>query len=120
MSRRRLHSGSEGRGRCGHALAAVLALLVSGPATAQVSDDRYLRPPAGVTGSIAPSAGTPGAPPWSGEPGSSRHPLMMPDAIRAAAANFRGCLDGLWPLAARRGVSRQTFDAHTAGLEPDL
>jgi lytic murein transglycosylase len=45
---------------------------------------------------------------------------MMPDAIRAAAANFHHCLEGLWPAAARRGVSRRTFEAHTAALEPDL
>jgi lytic murein transglycosylase len=45
---------------------------------------------------------------------------MTADAIRAAAANFRQCLEGLWPEAARRGVSRPVFDAHTAGLAPDL
>jgi lytic murein transglycosylase len=45
---------------------------------------------------------------------------MQADVIRAAAANFRNCLEQVWPLAARRGVSRQTFDTHTAGLTPDL
>jgi peptidoglycan lytic transglycosylase B len=64
------------------------------------------------------SPGSP--PPWSGESGSSGHPLMTADAIRASAANFGACLEGLWPLAARRNVPRQVFDAHVAGLTPDL
>jgi lytic murein transglycosylase len=104
--------------RCAGLVGPVLLLTVS--AWAQAQDDRFApRPPAGITATAAPT-GTPGAPAWSGEPGSSGHPLMTPDAIRAAAANFRNCLGELWPLAARRGVSRETFDAHTAGLEPDL
>ena len=45
---------------------------------------------------------------------------MTAEAIRAAAANFRSCLDGLWPLAERRGVTRAIFDASIAGLTPDL
>jgi membrane-bound lytic murein transglycosylase B len=57
---------------------------------------------------------------WSGVSGSSGHPEMQADAIRAAAANFKDCLERLWPLAARRGVSRASFDTYTAGLTPDL
>jgi lytic murein transglycosylase len=57
---------------------------------------------------------------WSGEDGASGHPLMRAQAIRIAAANFRSCIDRMWALAARRGVSRATFDAATAPLEPDL
>ena len=67
--------------------------------------------------------GTPprAAPPeWSGEPGASGHPLMTTEAIRVAAGNFRNCLENLWPLAARRGISRQSFDAAVTGLTPDL
>src|SRR3989442_13340438 len=45
---------------------------------------------------------------------------MQADAIRAAAANFSSCIPGLWPDAARRGVTRATFDTYTAGLTPDL
>ena len=60
------------------------------------------------------------APEWSGESGASGHPLMTAQAIRAAAANFRSCLEGLWPQAERRGVSRAVFDANVAGLTPDL
>src|SRR5436190_5528142 len=57
---------------------------------------------------------------WSGESGASGHPLMSADAIRAAAANFPACIERLWPEAARRGVSRESFDRYTAGLTPDL
>jgi lytic murein transglycosylase len=45
---------------------------------------------------------------------------MTAEAIVAAAANFNICLDGLWPDAARRGVSRETFEVHTRDLTPDL
>src|SRR5215831_13916415 len=43
-------------------------------------------------------------------------------ASRAAAvdAAFQQWLQTLWPEAQRAGVSRATFDAATAGLEPDL
>src|SRR5262249_57818629 len=57
---------------------------------------------------------------WSGQSGSSGHPLMTAEAILSAAANFKTCLEGLWPDAARRGVSRETFDAQTRELTPDL
>jgi membrane-bound lytic murein transglycosylase B len=57
---------------------------------------------------------------WSGESGSSGHPLMQADAIRAAAANFQDCLEDLFPLAAKRGVSRATYDKYVRGLTPDL
>jgi membrane-bound lytic murein transglycosylase B len=105
-------------GRLGGGAAALSVLVFAAAAWAQ--DDRYPRPPVGITGTVSQAAVTPGAPAWSGEPGSSGDPSMMPDAIRAAAANFHHCLEGLWPAAARRGVSRRTFEAHTAGLEPDL
>jgi len=96
------------------------------PAYGQGFDIRsWFSTPSGTTGSVAqaapPLTPAPGSPPqWSGESGSSGHPLMTADAIRAAASNFRTCLEGLWPLAARRGVSRAEFDAQTGGLTPDL
>ena len=94
-----------------------LALVGSfGVAAAQYSDDRYL-PAMASTATALPSA-SPSE--WSGEPGASGHPTMTRDAILGAAANFRACLDGLWPAAARRGVTRAAFDQHTAGLTPDL
>ena len=65
-------------------------------------------------------AGSSAALPWSGEDGASGHPLMTAAAIRAAAANFDNCIAGLWPDAARRGVSEQNYREITAGLTPDL
>jgi membrane-bound lytic murein transglycosylase B len=59
-------------------------------------------------------------PPPSADMQRPTHPLMRPEAIAAAAANFGQCLASLWPQAAQRGVSRRTFDAATAGLVPDL
>src|ERR1700687_3098008 len=94
-------------------ITAVLLAAASGGAAAQSGrDDRY---PA-ATGAIAPvAAGTQsGVQEWSGESGAFGHPLMTADAIRAAAANFRGCLEPLWPQAARRGVSRNVFQTYTA------
>jgi lytic murein transglycosylase len=57
---------------------------------------------------------------WSGESGSSGHPLMTSAAIRQAAANFGSCVESLWPLAAKRHISRQSFERYTRGLTPDL
>jgi len=93
-------------------IALALALLLAGIATLASGQ---------VTGSLsfpvpAPSA----APEWSGESGASGNPLMTADAIRAAAADFPNCIARMWPLAARRGVSRQSFETYTAGLTPDL
>jgi lytic murein transglycosylase len=71
----------------------------------------------------APQASAPGAPgaqPWSGEDGASGHPLMTAQAIREAANNFDNCLAGLWPDAARRGISQESYQRFTTGLTPDL
>jgi lytic murein transglycosylase len=108
----------------GAVTAVVGALAV--PAYGQGFDIRsWFSTPSGTTGAVAqavpplpPAPGSP--PPWSGESGSSGHPLMTAEAIRASAANFRTCLEGLWPLAARRGVPRAEFDAQTVSLTPDL
>src|ERR1700760_1884930 len=64
--------------------------------------------------------GSGGAPPWSGEDGASGHPLMTATAIREAAANFDKCVAAVWPDAARRNISQQSFQRFPAGLEPDL
>ena len=45
---------------------------------------------------------------------------MKASAIRAAAAKFESCLEGLWPLAAKRNISRASFDKAVKGLTPDL
>jgi lytic murein transglycosylase len=50
----------------------------------------------------------------------SGHPLMTPEAISAAAANFDRCIESLWPQATRRGISRRTFETATRGLVPDM
>ena len=87
-------------------LAALLATAATGAA-------------AQVTGSIPPASRT-SVPTWSGLSGSSGDPRMSASAIRADAEHFHGCLERLWPAAARRGVTRATFDASTRRLTPDL
>ena len=96
-------------------LAGAVAAIACGPACAR---DRY----SGPTGAIPPAvvAAAAGGPGWSGESGSSGDPRMTAEAIRAAAADFRGCLERLWPLAARRGIARNVYVALTAPLTPDL
>jgi peptidoglycan lytic transglycosylase B len=102
--------------RCAAAL-----LLVPGLAAAARAQDglngwvtHLFQPPAGAA---VPADGTDQ---WSGQSGASGDPRMTADAIRAAAADFANCLEGLWPDAARRGVSRANFERYTAGLTPDL
>jgi lytic murein transglycosylase len=63
---------------------------------------------------------SPPTPEWSGQSGASGHPLMTAEAIRSAAVDFPRCLDRLWPEAARRGVTRESYLNHTAWLTPDL
>ena len=45
---------------------------------------------------------------------------MTAVAISAAAADFGNCIAGLWPDAARRGITRANYLRFTAGLTPDL
>jgi len=102
-------------------IAALVTAGLAGSAFGQASDNRLpFSLFGGSTGAVPPPAAPNSLPEWSGESGSSGHPLMTAQAIRAHAANFRSCLEGLWPLAARRGVPRAIFDAQTAGLTPDL
>src|SRR6266705_1207486 len=125
--------------RTGAAMIAA-ALLLSGEACAQTSSGGPLSFFDNIFGSplkgsqAAPSGQRPGAsaqaqpvpapgsapPPWSGEDGASGHPLMTASAIREAAANFDQCVASMWPDAARRNISQQSFQRFTAGLEPDL
>ena len=98
--------------------AAVVAAAVAGAASAQQPDNwltRLFQPPA--SNSVPGGAGDAQ---WSGQSGASGNPLMTADAIRAAAADFPNCIAGLWPDAARRGVTRANFERFTAGLTPDL
>jgi len=74
----------------------------------------------GACGGTALGQSTTGAVSQVASVDSTSHPQMTPQAIMAAAANFPQCIAGLWPHAAKRGISRATFDASTRGLEPDL
>src|SRR6516162_10083342 len=117
--------------------ALIAATLFAGPASAQSSggglsnlfggifsgqkkSDATAGQPAPPASSI-PSGSIPsGSIPWSGEDGASGHPLMTASAIRQAAANFNNCVTSMWPDAARRNISRESFDRFTTGLAPDL
>jgi lytic murein transglycosylase len=72
--------------------------------------------PAGPAQAPGPGA----ALPWSGEDGASGHPLMTAATIREAAAGFDACVAAMWPDAARRNISQDSFQRFTAGLAPDL
>jgi lytic murein transglycosylase len=98
---------------------AALAATFLGAPNAQTQVDERLPITLPPVGSIS-SAPEPAAREWSGQAGASGHPLMSVEAIQRAAANFPACIEGLWPAAARRGIPRQSFDRHTAGLTPDL
>src|ERR1700688_3921009 len=86
--------------------AAAIGLAMTGQVLAQAAEGGGWFPfkiPGLTTGSVTPSvplppaSATPGGPPeWSGESGSSGHPLMTADAIRADAAHFPACLEALW------------------------
>jgi peptidoglycan lytic transglycosylase B len=67
-----------------------------------------------------PASASGGPQPWSGEDGASGHPLMTASAIREAAANFDNCIASMWPDAARRNISQDSFARLSAGLAPDL
>jgi lytic murein transglycosylase len=99
-------------------LSAFLAAVLARAASAQEPDNwltRLFQPP---PSNSVPAAN--GAAQWSGQSGASGNPLMTADAIRSAAAEFGGCLEGLWPDAARIGITRANFERFTAGLTPDL
>src|SRR6266581_480288 len=102
-------------------IAAILAFGAADLAWAQ-QDNNWLtglfqQPSASAVPGSFNSSATTG---WSGQSGASGNPLMAADAIRAAAADFGNCLERLWPEAARRGISRASFEQITAGLAPDL
>jgi membrane-bound lytic murein transglycosylase B len=76
--------------------------------------------PGGTAQTQSPAPTGSGPLPWSGEDGASGHPLMTASAIREAAANFDNCVAAMWPDAARRNISQESFQRFTAGLTPDL
>src|SRR6476661_5634015 len=48
------------------------------------------------------------------------HPSMTPQAIAEATADFGVCLERLWPQAAKRGITRATYESTALTLTPDL
>ncbi len=92
----------------------LIAALMAVTAASAQSIDAY----SGPTGTVPPVVAV--APEWSGQPGASGDPSMTVEAIRSAAADFHNCLERLWPLAARRGITRSVYAAYTGALTPDL
>ena len=95
---------------CTATLAAAFALVAAGLVTpaaaqAQTTGSIFGFPPAQET--QAPAAG-------------GGHPLMTPQALAQARANFPACIASMWPLAQAKGVSRRTFERYTARLEPQM
>jgi peptidoglycan lytic transglycosylase B len=109
------------------ARALVSASLLAGPALAQQSGNGlsnllgiFSGPKSDSPQQQPASPGSSATITWSGEDGGSGHPLMTASAIREAAANFNNCVASMWPDAARRNISRESFERFTAGLSPDL
>jgi membrane-bound lytic murein transglycosylase B len=95
-------------------LGSLVWFCTSAPAVAQQASDPILAFLRNLTiGSIPEPAA-----PAPGEGGT--HPLMTPQAIAAASAEFGVCLERLWPQAAKRGVSRATYETSALTLTPDL
>jgi lytic murein transglycosylase len=99
---------------------AALFVIGAGAANAQDKPDNWVTRLFQLPGATSVPAPAGAAPEWSGQSGASGDPRMTAEAIRAAAAGFGNCVEGLWPDAARRGISRPTFERSTAGLTPDL
>jgi membrane-bound lytic murein transglycosylase B len=99
---------------------ACAAALLAAACVPAAAEDGFFGRLFGVSNEAAAPASPPGSNEWSGESGASGHPLMTREAILAAAAEFPKCAEGLWPEASRHGISRATFEQHTAGLTPDL
>ncbi len=95
-----------------------ISRLLSGLFPASKADTTMPAP--GANGSAASGPVASGSAPWSGQDGASGNPLMTAAAIRQAAANFDNCVASLWPAAARRHISQNSFERFTAGLSPDL
>lgn len=90
-------------------------ICASAPAAGQPANDplaAFLRNL--TTGSLP----EPAAPAPAAEGGL--HPLMTPQAIAQATADFGVCLERLWPQAAKRGISRTTYETYALTLTPDV
>src|ERR1044072_7189559 len=95
-------------------LACSACLGAGAPASAQQADPlgAFLRNLS--TGAI-PEPAAPEQPAAGG-----MHPLMTPQAIAQAGADFGVCLERLWPQAAKRGITRDTYEKYALTLTPDL
>ena len=108
------------------ALATALGATLASAALAQSGPLDLLNrlsAPAQAPVATPPAASPQAAPaplPWSGEDGGSGHPLMTAAAIRASAINFNACVAEMWSEAAKRNISRSSFDRYTAELTSDL
>jgi membrane-bound lytic murein transglycosylase B len=93
-------------------------VLYTGPAAGQDRSDPLStliqRVTTGTVSAVAVSP-SPGIP-----PAVSSHPLMTPQAIAAAAAEFGICLERLWLDAARLGISREAYETYALSQTPDL
>ncbi|MDI4663401.1 lytic murein transglycosylase [Xanthobacter autotrophicus] len=94
---------------------ALKGTFVAGLALAAAALITPARAQAQTTGSIF---GLPLGQPQASATGG--HPLMTPQALADAQANFPQCIASLWPLAQAKGVSRRTFERYTASLEPQM
>jgi lytic murein transglycosylase len=108
------------------ALALAVVLACGGPALAQSGGGPLNFLDNIFTGTFGKGSATSPQPPtgapgqWTGQDGASGHPLMTAAAIRDSAANFDACIAGMWPDAARRSISEESYQRFTAGLTPDL
>ncbi len=104
----KMASTTRGRTTLGSGVAVALALIAGlvTPAAGQAQ----------TTGSIF---GFPPPAPQAAQAGAG-HPLMTPQALAQAEANFPQCIANLWPLAQSKGVSRRTFERYTASLQPQM
>jgi membrane-bound lytic murein transglycosylase B len=100
-------------------IAALLAsaswLCAGTPALAQQAKDPLAAFLRNLTAGSVPE---PEAPAQAAEGGT--HPLMTPQAIAQATADFGVCLERLWPEAAKRGISRATYEKYALTLTPDV
>src|SRR5829696_6267475 len=95
-------------------LASSAGLCAGAPAVAQQAADPLTAFLRNLTTGVAPEPAVPA----QAEGGT--HPLMTPAAIAEATADFGVCLERLWPQAAKRGISRATYETYALSLTPDV
>jgi lytic murein transglycosylase len=95
-------------------LASSAWLCAGSPALAQQANDPLAAFLRNLTSGAAPEPAAPAA------TEGGVHPLMTPQAIAQATADFGVCLERLWPQAAQRGISRASYETYALSLTPDL